>query len=83
MLHLRLLMTTSIVVQLVVYDLPDRDCSAKASDGEFHLSDGGEAKYKEYIGAIKSQILKVPGVPIVIVLEPDSIGNRELPVVHH
>ncbi|KAG8684621.1 hypothetical protein FRC08_013596, partial [Ceratobasidium sp. 394] len=27
------------IVQLVVYNLPDRDCSAKASDGELHLND--------------------------------------------
>jgi cellulose 1,4-beta-cellobiosidase len=37
------------LVQLVVYNLPDRDCSAKASDGEFHLSDDGLNKYKKYI----------------------------------
>jgi len=37
------------VVQVVVYNLPDRDCSAKASDGEFHLSDDGLAKYKKFI----------------------------------
>jgi cellulase/cellobiase CelA1 len=30
------------VVQFAVYNLPDRDCSAKASDGELHLSDAGE-----------------------------------------
>lgn len=32
-----------LVVQMVVYNLPDRDCAAKASDGELKLSDGGEA----------------------------------------
>lgn len=37
------------LVQLVVYNLPERDCSAKASDGEFHLSDDGLNKYKKYI----------------------------------
>lgn len=33
---------SGVVVQIVVYNLPDRDCSAKASDGELHLSDAGE-----------------------------------------
>lgn len=37
------------LVQVVVYNLPDRDCSAKASDGEFHLSDDGLNKYKRFI----------------------------------
>ena len=37
------------LVQIVVYNLPDRDCSAKASDGEFHLSDDGLNKYKGFI----------------------------------
>ena len=37
------------VVQVVVYNLPDRDCAAKASDGEFHLIDDGLAKYKNFI----------------------------------
>jgi len=62
-------------VQFVVYDLPDRDCSAKASDGEFHLSDGGEAKYKEYIEAVRKEFQKSPNVQLVVLLEPDSIGN--------
>jgi len=35
------------LVQIVVYDLPDRDCAAAASNGEFSIADGGAAKYKE------------------------------------
>lgn len=37
------------IVELVVYNLPDRDCSAHPSDGELKLANGGEAKYKESI----------------------------------
>lgn len=37
------------LVQVVVYNLPDRDCSAKASAGEFDLADDGLNKYKAYI----------------------------------
>jgi len=37
------------IVELVVYNLPDRDCSAHSSDGELKLANGGEAKYKEFI----------------------------------
>jgi len=44
------------VIPLVVYDLPDRDCSALASNGELSIANGGEAKYEQYIAAIKQQI---------------------------
>jgi cellulose 1,4-beta-cellobiosidase len=37
------------LVQVVVYNLPDRDCSAKASDGEFHLDDDGLNKYYKFV----------------------------------
>lgn len=63
------------IVQLVVYNLPDRDCSAKASDGELHLNDAGEARYEAYIKAVASQIERYPEVSVAVALEPDSIGN--------
>ena len=66
------------VVTLVVYDLPDRDCSAGASSGEFVIANGGEAHYKAFIDSIVAQIAKVPQVQVVIELEPDSIGNSKL-----
>ena len=37
------------ILQVVVYNLPDRDCSAKASDGEFHLDDDGLNKYYKFV----------------------------------
>ena len=37
----------------VIYNFPDRDCSAKASDGELHLDENGLERYKtEYIDPI-------------------------------
>lgn len=47
---------TPQLVQIVVYDLPDRDCAAKASNGEFSIADGGEAKYYDYIDQLVAQI---------------------------
>lgn len=32
------------------------DCHAKASNGEYALNNGGEAKYKAYVDAIAAQI---------------------------
>jgi cellulose 1,4-beta-cellobiosidase len=37
----------------VLYNFPDRDCSAKASDGELKIAEGGVEKYKtEYIDPV-------------------------------
>ncbi|KDQ30164.1 glycoside hydrolase family 6 protein [Pleurotus ostreatus PC15] len=63
------------VVNIEVYNLPDRDCSAKASSGELDISQAGLARYESYIKAIGSQIESYPDVTIVIGLETDSVGN--------
>ncbi|KAG8733431.1 Beta-glucosidase cel3A [Ceratobasidium sp. 423] len=63
------------LVQIVVYDLPDRDCHAKASNGELTSANGGEALYKQYIDDIAAWITKYPQVRVVAVVEPDSLAN--------
>ncbi|KAK7051322.1 hypothetical protein VNI00_004822 [Paramarasmius palmivorus] len=63
------------LVQIVVYNLPERDCSAKASDGELNLENGGEQKYRQYIDQITSIIKKYPDVRVVAAIEPDSLAN--------
>ena len=40
------------LVPIVVYDLPNRDCHAKASNGEFTIANNGIANYKNYIDQI-------------------------------
>ncbi|QRV87995.1 glycoside hydrolase family 6 protein [Ceratobasidium sp. AG-Ba] len=65
-----------MLVQIVVYDLPDRDCHAKASNGELSIANGGVAAYKsQYIDAIATIIKKYPDIRIVAVVEPDSLAN--------
>lgn len=44
------------IVPIVVYDLPDRDCAAKASNGEFSIADNGQANYENYIDQIVAQV---------------------------
>ena len=61
--------------QFVVYDLPDRDCSAGASNGEYSVADGGVAKYKTYIDTIAGIIKKNSDVRTLLIIEPDSLGN--------
>ncbi|KAI9736222.1 MAG: hypothetical protein M1834_001108 [Cirrosporium novae-zelandiae] len=59
----------------VVYDLPDRDCAALASNGEFSVDDGGVANYKAYIDKIHTQLVKYSDIKTILVYEPDSFGN--------
>ena len=61
---------------VVVYDLPNRDCSAESSAGELKVSENGEARYKkEFIDPITEQFKAHAKQPIVVILEPDSLGN--------
>jgi cellulose 1,4-beta-cellobiosidase len=61
---------------VVVYDLPNRDCSAAASAGELKVAQNGMFRYeKEFIDPITALFKSHPDQPIAVVLEPDSLGN--------
>jgi cellulose 1,4-beta-cellobiosidase len=63
-------------VTMVVYDLPNRDCSALASNGELLIASGGTARYRtEYIDVIASVIAQYPNMRFIAVIEPDSLPN--------
>ena len=67
-------------VVLVVYDLPDRDCAALASNGEITCEDStcaaGISEYEtNYIDPIIAMLKKYTDLNIVVVLEPDSLPN--------
>lgn len=64
-----------IIGAFVVYDLPDRDCAAAASNGEFSIADNGVANYENYIDQIVTQLKAYPDVDVVLVIEPDSLAN--------
>ncbi|KAF2855195.1 glycoside hydrolase family 6 protein [Plenodomus tracheiphilus IPT5] len=60
----------------VVYNLPDRDCAALASNGELKISENGANLYKtDYIDKIAAIIQKYPDVKINLAIEPDSLAN--------
>lgn len=59
----------------VVYDLPDRDCAAAASNGEYSIANGGVANYKAYIDAIRAQLVAYSDLRILLIVEPDSLAN--------
>jgi len=64
----------SEIVGLVIYDLPGRDCAAKASNGE--LAVGTLSRYKsEYIDPIVTTIKANPNIAIALIIEPDSLPN--------
>lgn len=61
---------------IVVYDLPNRDCSAESSAGELSVDQNGEERYRrEFIDPIAAQFKAHPDQPIAVILEPDSLGN--------
>src|SRR5215471_7930004 len=74
-----------VVVPLVIYDLPDRDCAARASNGELSIAanpptqplDGLTTYKTQYIDVITG-ILKNPkyvNLRFALVIEPDSLPN--------
>ena len=64
----------------VVYNLPNRDCAASASNGEYSVADDGLTKYKAYIDSIKTQLAKYPDVSTALVIEPDRC-DRTRPLI--
>ena len=64
---------------LVIYDLPNRDCSALASNGELLISGqtpSGTTRYRgEYIDVIYSILAQYPNMRFVAVVEDDSLPN--------
>ena len=65
-------------IGLVIYNLPNRDGAALASNGELLVAKDGIKRYKaEYIDAIFDIIkqAKYAALRIVLVIEPDSLPN--------
>lgn len=56
----------------VLYNLPHRDCAAKASSGEISDLEQYKAQYVEPFALMLKQYDRVPAIVIV---EPDSLGN--------
>jgi cellulose 1,4-beta-cellobiosidase len=70
--------STPIVVPLVIYDLPNRDCAALASNGELTVANNGLQYYEQdYIDPI-ARILtdyEHTGIRVAAIIEPDSLPN--------
>ncbi|KAM7198677.1 exoglucanase 3 precursor [Rhypophila sp. PSN 637] len=62
------------ILGLVIYDLPGRDCAAKASNGELKV--GEINKYKtQYIDVVAGLLKANPNTAFALVIEPDSLPN--------
>ena len=58
----------------VIYNFPDRDCSALASAGELVIAEGGVEAYKsEYIDPIVELVKEYADVRIIFVFGKSSI----------
>jgi len=67
-----------MLIELVIYNLPNRDCSALSSNGTLDFRSGGLEQYKnDYIDVI-AKLLEEPrfaSLRFAIMLEPDSLPN--------
>jgi cellulose 1,4-beta-cellobiosidase len=70
--------STPVVMTIVVYDLPDRDCAALASNGELSIANNGLATYEsQFIDVIASDLSQpqFSNLRIAAIIEPDSLPN--------
>jgi cellulose 1,4-beta-cellobiosidase len=68
----------TVVVTLVLYDLPNRDCASAASAGELTVAADGLNKYEAgYIDPIADILAdpKYSPLRVVAIVEPDSLPN--------
>jgi len=68
------------VTTFIIYDVPNRDCAAAASNGEILCADStctaGLNTYEtQYINPIAAVFAKYTTQPIVLIIEPDSLPN--------
>jgi cellulose 1,4-beta-cellobiosidase len=70
--------STPALVEIVVYDLPGRDCAALASNGEIPATTAGLTEYEtQYINPIASILSQFASsnIRVVAIIEPDSLPN--------
>jgi cellulose 1,4-beta-cellobiosidase len=67
---------TPLVFQVVIYNLPGRDCAALASNGELPATAAGLATYQsDYIDVIRDIMADFPDLRISAIVEIDSLPN--------
>ena len=61
-----------------MYNLPNRDCAAKASNGQYQVAQGGAEKYKTYIANVKKQLVAANKQQFVIIMGKPSCAPSSL-----
>jgi cellulose 1,4-beta-cellobiosidase len=70
--------STPALAEIVIYDLPGRDCAALASNGEIPATSAGLTEYEtQYIDPIASILgqFASSNLRVVAIIEPDSLPN--------
>ncbi|KAH6663053.1 1, 4-beta cellobiohydrolase [Halenospora varia] len=64
------------IVELVLYNLPDRDCSGGESGGELSSAKNGLEIYKhKFVDPYAALLKNARDLTFAVILEPDSLGN--------
>ena len=66
--------SSPVTATIVVYNLPDRDCAASASNGELS-GPNGLKEYYSYIDEVAGVLNAYKSILIAAVIEPDSLPN--------
>jgi cellulose 1,4-beta-cellobiosidase len=67
-----------VLIPIVIYDLPNRDCAALASNGELTIGNHGLEYYEQdYINPIAQVLTSFSrtNIRVIAVIEPDSLPN--------
>ncbi|PVF92731.1 cellulase [Serendipita vermifera] len=63
------------ILQVVIYNLPNRDCHLAHPSYEFTYGNNGALLYQRFIDAIVATIRAVPGSTVVAIVEPKALTN--------
>ncbi len=63
------------ILGLVLYNLPDRDCSAGESSGELSGRTGLQRYKAEYVDGWYDRLRRASDITFAVIVEPDAIGN--------
>lgn len=67
-----------MLIELVIYNLPDRDCASLSSNGTLTFEKGGIQTYKKYYIDVIAGLIEDPrfaSLRFSLILEPDSLPN--------
>lgn len=67
---------TPVILNVVLYDLPDRDCAGGESSGEFSSAENGLNLYKTtYVDPFAQKLMDATDLTFAVIIEPDALAN--------